>query len=816
MRLEYDRVSDHDKQPLHAFVEVYVAGHILRSKYTSTGEENRSPEYIQSFEFNRIDTGGTFILTLFDKNWDELEYVFNQGFQHIQVRYGWVTGRVSPLYTCSAATYSIDLKNSGVIISINGFVHGISSGGEGLVGSSDITPTNDYSSTSSSMANTNLVTMNTGTVNPTEAVKSIAQSQGWVIGTYEETDDIQLANEDSISMIKEYPVTYINKILSPYAVSKSGVSGFRFYLDYSTNPPTSHFVPASSAISLAATKTFVYAKGENTSVIDISLNIQGVLGGASSTSAVTQSTVQTIDPNTKEVNGFTTDTNEQTYTQEGGYTHTQSNQVGLVGASGLSASQATAADMYAMTTTGGSIPYTGSLTILGDPTINLMDSIMLMIITSKGNLHSASGVYMVNEMVADSIQGGKYLTSIKILRGVSEVGIESVSSAASRSAQNGSSSGSGSVGSSGTESSIWSALYNSIPNSYGVAALMGNLYAESGLNPKNLQNSYESSLGFTDDSYTSAVDSGQYANFVNDSAGYGLAQWTSSNRKQNLLNYAKSKSKSIGSLDMQVGFLVQELSSSYSSVFSALRNAKSIKEASDIVLTQYERPANTSDTVKLQRANYGQQYYDKYAKQSSSSSSSSSTSSSESSRSVGPASTTCSGGSGSKECRVRIVVPRDSSWVGHYDLYISGDITFRGTKFTNPVFSYETDGKLHVYNGSYSKQKYSSKSKSDVYYISYTASASNINTFLESLNSIATGRATILNKYDYAYSLTSSFSTYTITKNNCFHAVALWMKALGESTLLNIYNSSSNYTQYLPETMEKKYSSHWRYYGTTK
>ena len=126
MSLNIDVVSNHDKQPMHAFVEVYVAGHILRSKYTSTGEENRAPEYIQSFEFNRIDTGGTFILTIFDKNWDEVEYVFNQGFQHIQIRYGWVTGLTSPLYTCSASTYSIDFKNAVVIMSINGIVEGLS------------------------------------------------------------------------------------------------------------------------------------------------------------------------------------------------------------------------------------------------------------------------------------------------------------------------------------------------------------------------------------------------------------------------------------------------------------------------------------------------------------------------------------------------------------------------------------------------------------------------------------------------------------------------------------------------------------------
>ena len=68
----------------------------------------------------------------------------------------------------------------------------------------------------------------------------------------------------------------------------------------------------------------------------------------------------------------------------------------------------------------------------------------------------------------------------------------------------------------------------------GAAGLMGNLYAESGLKPTNLENTYERALGLTDEAYTAAVDSGAYADFVNDCAGYGLAQWTFWSRKQGL------------------------------------------------------------------------------------------------------------------------------------------------------------------------------------------------------------------------------------------------------------------------------------------
>ena len=66
-----------------------------------------------------------------------------------------------------------------------------------------------------------------------------------------------------------------------------------------------------------------------------------------------------------------------------------------------------------------------------------------------------------------------------------------------------------------TEEKIWNFLKEKIINEYGTAGLMGNLYAESGLNPLNLQNSFENKLNYNDNSYTSAVDNGTYSNFIN-------------------------------------------------------------------------------------------------------------------------------------------------------------------------------------------------------------------------------------------------------------------------------------------------------------
>lgn len=141
---------------------------------------------------------------------------------------------------------------------------------------------------------------------------------------------------------------------------------------------------------------------------------------------------------------------------------------------------------------------------------------------------------------------------------------------------------------------------------------MGNLYAESALKPTNLQNTYEKKLGLSDTAYTQAVDNGSYTNFVRDSAGYGLAQWTYWSRKQALLEYAKKVKKSIGDLSMQLEFMWTELQG-YTAVIKTLKAATSIQVASDAVLTGYERPANQSDAVKVKRAGYGKKYYDLYA-----------------------------------------------------------------------------------------------------------------------------------------------------------------------------------------------------------
>ena len=160
------------------------------------------------------------------------------------------------------------------------------------------------------------------------------------------------------------------------------------------------------------------------------------------------------------------------------------------------------------------------------------------------------------------------------------------------------------------EVTIWNYLTSRGLSDYATAGIMGNLYAESGLIPNNLQNIYNSSLGMSDDEYTRAVDNGSYTNFARDMAGYGLAQWTFWSRKQELLDMAKRTGKSVGDLILQLAFLCDELQDF--GLWDKLNACRSVREASNLILNEYEKPADTGTAVQNARAGWSQGYYDKY------------------------------------------------------------------------------------------------------------------------------------------------------------------------------------------------------------
>lgn len=149
---------------------------------------------------------------------------------------------------------------------------------------------------------------------------------------------------------------------------------------------------------------------------------------------------------------------------------------------------------------------------------------------------------------------------------------------------------------------------------YNIAAacgVMANIYCESAFIPTNLENSYERKLGFTDVSYTYAVDSGSYNNFVRDTAGYGLCQWTFWTRKQGLLDFAKSQGKSIGDLTMQMGFMHKEITDTATDIYAREipNTSYGAYKVGYYYCEKYERPAQTADEKSVYRGNLAMNSY---------------------------------------------------------------------------------------------------------------------------------------------------------------------------------------------------------------
>lgn len=165
-----------------------------------------------------------------------------------------------------------------------------------------------------------------------------------------------------------------------------------------------------------------------------------------------------------------------------------------------------------------------------------------------------------------------------------------------------------------------------IKSGYNVAAacgIMANIEGESGLRPDNLQNSYETSLGMDDVTYTKAVNNKTYTKeqFVNDKAGYGLCQWTFWSRKEALYDFAEEYAAKheidfdISNCEMQLEYLQSELIKSYGSTYSGLKESYNTKQgaynAAYLFCYYFEAPSLKEERA-ITRGNRAIQYWNEY------------------------------------------------------------------------------------------------------------------------------------------------------------------------------------------------------------
>jgi hypothetical protein len=141
----------------------------------------------------------------------------------------------------------------------------------------------------------------------------------------------------------------------------------------------------------------------------------------------------------------------------------------------------------------------------------------------------------------------------------------------------------------------------------GVAGAVANIDAESGFEPQNVQNSYEKSLGMGDAQYTAAVDSGHYINFISDDVGYGICQWTASDRKGNMLRFHRARGVSIGHFETQVDWMIVELRS-YRRAYATCTTSNDPYQCGYDFCKFYEMPSDTEQKAHY-RGNLAVQWY---------------------------------------------------------------------------------------------------------------------------------------------------------------------------------------------------------------
>ena len=126
-------------------------------------------------------------------------------------------------------------------------------------------------------------------------------------------------------------------------------------------------------------------------------------------------------------------------------------------------------------------------------------------------------------------------------------------------------------------------------NRTGALAMLGNIGAESAFIPTNAENG----RGWTDEEYTSAVDNGVLTryDFAHDAIGYGLIQWTFYSRKEGLYDRAFEAHASIGSLQVQTNYILEEMARDFNSLYQYLCTTDDLYEATARVCTEFERPA---------------------------------------------------------------------------------------------------------------------------------------------------------------------------------------------------------------------------------
>lgn len=186
----------------------------------------------------------------------------------------------------------------------------------------------------------------------------------------------------------------------------------------------------------------------------------------------------------------------------------------------------------------------------------------------------------------------------------------------------------------------------------------------------------------------------------------------------------------------------------------------------------------------------------------------------------------------SKNIYLRMMLPKDENddFLGHYDLQIVGNVSFKNTSYSNPVFSYRSVGCVDVFDGDESSKVYrtsvSDYKNCNIYRWPMTITDDKYNNFIAEMSAdlksapsnIVDGNGTVLtNKGDrYSFKTGSGFNVYLKEYHNCYHAISRWLNWMGKPDFIGKFNQEHNadVTECKPATLKPLIGSNWTLHYT--
>lgn len=140
----------------------------------------------------------------------------------------------------------------------------------------------------------------------------------------------------------------------------------------------------------------------------------------------------------------------------------------------------------------------------------------------------------------------------------------------------------------------------------GIAALFGQIEKESHFIVNNVQDG----MGWSDEDYTRAVDTGTYTKFATDEIGYGLYQLTEKSRKTSYLEFTRNRGVSIGNLENMVTFMLWELYKKFPGIWRKLQTSHDLNALTKTLLYEWENPQEKAQNL-ADRIQYANEWYQK-------------------------------------------------------------------------------------------------------------------------------------------------------------------------------------------------------------